>query len=438
MGVGGIGPLLHGDAAGFQTLLVPPRLDQRIAQVEVRVAGLRVVRDDVAEQRHLVPVDPCLPPRQHPQHQHHGRSQPQRAAPVSVRQLAHAVRGCADQHRQHADGRQVLEPVGRERELQVAVVHEAQHRPQRHREVHHPRQWSPPDPVPPQPQPGGQRRRGRHVRPRQRVTGVDLPQRIDHRQIGRPQQLAGVEPQRPRCDQGPLGQGVAKLQRLPRGVERQIAGGDRHRHRHERRQAQQVDPGDPPVLPPVPDQERDGQRHHHRLRQQSGGEQRQRQRVAPRAWFLHEADPDQHRAQVEQRRQDVFSLDDPGDRLHVHGVHGEHRGDHGGARHAQAFEEAPQQQAVEHVQGDVDRVVAGRLEAPELVLQPEGRIDERPVVSLVLDVRGREPDVAQAGDGVDDRLLGEDHVVPDEAAGQRRHVADGGQPSQRQGHQRVP
>ena len=342
-----------------------------------------------------------------------------------------------DQHRQHPDPRQVLEPVRHERKLHIAVVHEPQHRPQRQREVQRPRQRPASQPLPPQPQQQRQPRRRRHVPPPRRRPRLDLPPRIDHRQLHRPQQLARVEPQRPPRDQRPLGQRVAQLQHLPPPVERQVRRRDRRPDHRQRRQPQQIQPPHPAPLPPVPQQQRQRQRHHHRLAQQPGREQHHRQQVAARPRRLHEAHPHQHRAQVEQRRQHVLALDDPGHRLHVQRVHREHGGDQHRAGHPQAQQQAPQQQAVEQVQEDVDGVVAGGPQAPQLVLQPEAGVDQRPVVALVLDVGGGEPDAAQPAGGVDHRLLGEDHVVPHEAALQRREVAHHHQQRQRQRRRRV-
>ena len=151
--------------------------------------------------------------------------------------------------------------------------------------------------------------------------------------------------------------------------------------------------------------------------------QHQGERVAARAGRFVEPDPGEHRGQVEQGGQHILALDDPGHRLDVQRVDGEQRSDQHGAGHGKAGEQAPEQEAVRQVQEDVDGVVADRVQAPEFVFQPERGVDQRPVVTFVLDVGGRQPDAAQAVGRVDDRFLGEDHVVPHEAALQRRKVA---------------
>ena len=71
----------------------------------------------------------------------------------------------------------------------------------------------------------------------------------------------------------------------------------------------------------------------------------------------------------------------------MQGVDGEHRGYGPGAGDLQPPGEAPEEDRVGGVQQHVDRVVAGRGEAPQLVLDPEGRIDQRPVMGFVPDVR---------------------------------------------------
>ena len=111
---------------------------------------------------------------------------------------------------------------------------------------------------------------------------------------------------------------------------------------------------------------------------------------------------------------------------------GEHRGEEPRPRHGQPPGKAPEKQRIGEVQRDVDRVVAGRREPPQLVLQPEGRIDQRPVVPLFLDGAGRKPDPPQTGDVADRGVPGEDFVVPDETGEEGGEVAGGHQ--QAEGH----
>ena len=93
------------------------------------------------------------------------------------------------------------------------------------------------------------------------------------------------------------------------------------------------------------------------------------------------------------------------------------------AGHGQELHQSPQQQAIDNVQKHVDDVIAERIQAPKLVFQPEARVDNRPVVAFAPDVSRREPDLLQAGNASNGVLLGEDRVVPDEAAEDRGEVA---------------
>ena len=220
--------------------------------------------------------------------------------------------------------------------------------------------------------------------------------RVDQAHVGRPEDLAHVEPQGARGDQRPFQQRVAVAPHPARPVECQVRRRDGRSHHEERRHPQQIGRGHAAVLPPLPDQQCRRQGDHHRLGQHAGGVQRQRRQVPPRARCLGEAYPRQRRRQVEQAGEHVLELDHPGHRLDVHRMHREHRGHDPGARYRQAPQEVPQQERVGQVQQHVDHVEAGRREAPQLVLQPEQGIDQRPVVPLGLDLPRGEPDLAQA------------------------------------------
>ena len=73
-----------------------------------------------------------------------------------------------------------------------------------------------------------------------------------------------------------------------------------------------------------------------------------------------------------------------------------------------------------------------RLETPQPVFQPEGRIDQRPVVAFVFEGGRREPEVRQAGGFVHRRRFGEGGVVPEEIAGDRGEVRDDGEQAQQE------
>ena len=142
--------------------------------------------------------------------------------------------------------------------------------------------------------------------------------------------------------------------------------------------------------------------------------------------------PSQQAAQIEQMREHVLAFDGPRNGFHMQRMDGEHRGDEPRARHRQPRQDAPQQHAIGGVQKDVDDVVAVRVVAPQLVLQPEREVGERAIVRLV-QFEGREPDAREASPIPQRRFVkNELPVVPDEAAPQHHRQVAG----QRQQHQR--
>ena len=284
VGVVGIRPLRHGDARRGGRFFRPVQRDQCLGEIEVRPRGGRIVRDHVAEEGHLIAVDARLPPRQRAEDRQYDRDGPRSArAPDRGQPAGHGGRG-ADDDRHDADTGQVLIPVGHEGKEQVGMIHETERRRQRHREERHPGQRPPPDTVPEEPQHPDQRRRGSQARPCQQVPDVDVPMRIDDGQVRGPRQLADIEPERTRRDQGPLDEGIAERGRCGRGDHPQVHGDEAQRHAEERHEPQQGAHGHATVLPPVENDQRRGQRDHHVLGQHPRGEQRQRQAVSPRAF----------------------------------------------------------------------------------------------------------------------------------------------------------
>ena len=400
-----------------------------------------IVGDDVAEEGLSVPVDAGLPPRQGSQHDERDRGNACSDVSPRPRQPRRPMRCGAHDHRDQPDAGQILVAVRDEGELHVAEVHEAEHRRQGGREEQRAGQRSAPDPLPQHPEPRGQHDGGRERAPRPRVRDAHLPMRIDDGQVRRPQQLPRVEPQRLRRDERPFDHRVVEGDGFPGRGEQHVRGCGGHSDRKEREQPEQIRAGaacercpfplfrggHAPLLPPVPDQQGRGQRDHDGLAQQPQPEQRECQAIPPRpapcVWRLHVAHPGRKRREIPQPRQHVLALHDPGDGLHVQGMDGEYRGDQPCAGEGQACPQAPQQQRVDQVQQHVDDVIAGRGEAPQFVLQPEGGVHERPIVGLVPDLRGREPDPPQAGPIADRGRLGEDPVVPDETGEEGGNVA---------------
>ena len=207
--------LFHGNAGGGQGFLRTARLVQGDAEIQVSTARLGVVSDDVAEEGDLVPVDSRLAPGHRSQKRQHHHHKPCRSRLESAWQPAGAVGGGPDQDRHDPDAGQVLKAVGHKGVQHVAVIHETQHRRKCHCKKQGPGQWPAPDPAAQEPQRCRQRRRPGQGQPGPRVPDADFPARVDDGQVGGPDQLARVEPQGPRGDEHPLGQGVVQGGSVP-------------------------------------------------------------------------------------------------------------------------------------------------------------------------------------------------------------------------------
>ena len=59
--------LRRGDTEGRERFLRALRGNQRIAEIVLRAPRRRIVREDMRVERHVVPIDTRLPPRQRPQ-----------------------------------------------------------------------------------------------------------------------------------------------------------------------------------------------------------------------------------------------------------------------------------------------------------------------------------------------------------------------------------
>ena len=108
----------------------------------VSIPCLRVERDDVAIERFFVPINACLTPSQHPQHnQHHRRNSPCALLP-HARQATHAISSRADDDDHNPNTSKVLIAVGDKSIPHIAVIDKAQHRRQRNRKKQRPGQRS--------------------------------------------------------------------------------------------------------------------------------------------------------------------------------------------------------------------------------------------------------------------------------------------------------
>jgi hypothetical protein len=86
----------------------------------------------------------------------------------------------------------------------------------------------------------------------------------------------------------------------------------------------------------------------------------------------------------------------------------------------QPLQQPPKKDRVHPVQQDIDKVIAQRRQAPERVLEPEGRIDEREILGGRIE---GEPDAPQSIGGGQQPVLGYINIViPDVAGMPRRHV----------------
>ena len=99
----------------------------------------------------------------------------------------------------------------------------------------------------------------------------------------------------------------------------------------------------------------------------------ERQRVKPQRQPIPKApgsfpdpfQPAEQRQQNEKERQDTFQFRDPGDRFHLHRMQAKQGRRQPGARHAQSFQEPPDQYRIDGVQQNIDPMIPCRVQAPE-------------------------------------------------------------------------
>ena len=429
-GVVGVRPLRHGNASRRQGVVEAALGDQRLGKVQMRADGARIGVDDVLEERRLVAVDAGLPPGQRSKQQHEGNAAGGCGSAPQAGQSPCGHRAGADGNRHRADASQVLVAIGHEGEQHVGVVNEAERRRQRDDEEQRPRKRASPDAVAQHPQRPSQGKPSDEGQPRKEVADLNVPARVDDGQVRRPCQLAEVEPHSAGSDQEPLDEGMIEGCRRLGGDQQQIERDQRQRHDEEGRQPRDIRQRNAPAAPPVQDQQRDRQRDDHVLRQHAGGQQPQRTAVAPAACSSgaspahfpggQEAQPHRHAAEVAQRGEHVLAFDGPGHGFHVQWMNGEHRGDEPRAGGRERRQDAPQQHGVGGMQQYVHGVVAVGRESPELVLQPERGVDQRPIEGFI-HLHRREPDALQASQVVERGFADDElQVVPDEAAPQDR------------------
>jgi len=116
-----------------------------------------------------------------------------------------------------------------------------------------------------------------------------------------------------------------------------------------------------------------------------------------------------HRQQQQRQRERVLQLHDPGDGFDRQGMDDEEEGARPRVPKPQLAETVPDQKRAEHVQRHVHQMVAERVEAPQLPLDPLHAGFQRVVIHGLR----RQPDLPEAGRIPQHGILGDlDRIVP--------------------------
>ncbi len=336
------------------------------------------------EQRDAVAPVPHLSRRDQRQrhHRHHRRGGPRPARPR--RSPLEEPPPAPGQQDEQPHVRHIGVPVGHRLR---AHLHQPDHRQQRH-QVPAPSRRQPRQPARP-PHRRHRRRQQRHAGGHRHPGAEHARQRVEHRQVRRPEQFTDV------ADIGlrAVGQSLGKRQRSQRHHRRTLRqqGDDarRQRQRRERRLLQQPPAQRPPrrwrrrparprrqprQRPSIQQQQHHRHAHQHRLGHQPQREQGQTEPVQPRLSRPGPARVCRQRQEVEQGAQHVLALRHPRHRLHVRRVQGEQRRDEPAQAGApgQPPQQGEQQQRVEQVQRQAAQVVAARPQPEQLHVQHVG------------------------------------------------------------------
>ena len=133
----------------------------------------------------------------------------------------------------------------------------------------------------------------------------------------------------------------------------------------------------------------------------------------------------QRRRQVEDQRQRVLLLRDPGDRLHADRVDGKKQPGNAGPRDIEAPEDQYQQACRGGVLQNIGEMIAERCVAPQPVLDPERGVKQRVVLLGGMGV-GPDPPQSRAGLQLGPGDMGA--VIPDQPSVEGRPVACKRQP----------
>jgi len=128
--------------------------------------------------------------------------------------------------------------------------------------------------------------------------------------------------------------------------------------------------------------------------------------------MLLEVDPENHRKKKRRQRKRVLELRDPRDRLDQHRMNHKDKPSQPSPAQSKLIQKAPDQQATDQMQNDIGQVIAKRVIAPEMPLQPDHTGLDRLVIDQVFS--GLEPDFPQARGIMHDAIRGDQQVVVSE------------------------
>ena len=273
------------------------------------------------------------------------------------------------------------------------------------------------------PQPADEREQGKRVEVLPPHRRVDRPPRVDKRQVGRPRELAEIEPDRASGDEhavdcGELESRSASADEDPLGPHRERAEGRRGREERQQRQSVALRVQASP-LPPEHHEQQCRQGGRHGLAQEGRAEEREREQPRGRAPAPVEPQIGQRCGEEEGTRLGVLQLRDPRHRLHVHRMKREHERREPRPWHREPAENQPEQECRERVQADVEQVIGERVAAGQPMERPERGVEQR--VVLLCGAR-LGPDPRQAVDPAQLRPRYVRVVIPQQAAVPRRLV----------------
>ena len=262
----------------------------------------------------------------------------------------------------------------------------------------------------------------RHPEILHRIARIDVPLRIAEHEIHGPEQLGEIKPQRPRRHQQPVDHGHGEFRSA-----RALLHGHRGDEQNARARRDQLDPAKIQPLAAHP------QDQHHRGGQGAGGgfsEQRQREQQEADDVSAHRlvslidvSDPGKNRKQIEQRREHVLPLGDPGHRFHLDRMKRKDAGGQPGAAYAELLKNFPDQKRVADMQRKVHQLVAQGVEVPQRILEAKRGVNEWKI--LRRRAERRQPDLPQSIARAQQRICR--HVVvviPDIAAFERWQIGN--------------